>query len=82
MAKTNGPVPCMDLSLVLSQCLWRQGEVHDGVEGPGDKVEEVGVDVGDEDAVEVRAGAAAGEDAVPLILQEIHSGEQRRNSLN
>ena len=65
----------MDLSLVLSQALWRQGEVHDGVEAPRDKVEESGVDVGDKDAVEVRVCAVAGEDAVPLILQELHSGD-------
>ena len=65
----------LHLSLVLSQRLWRQREVHDGEEGPDDKVERCDQEEAEEHPVNVRVGAQACDDGFPCRSQQSHHGD-------
>ena len=65
----------LHLSLVLSQRLWRQREVHDGEEGPDDKVERRDQGKAEKHSVRVRVGAQVCDDGVPCRLQQSHHGD-------
>lgn len=67
----------LHLSLVLSQRLWRQREVHDGEEGPDDKVDRRDQGKAEEHPVRVGVGAQACDDGVPTHVQQSRHGDGR-----